>query len=651
MNKSKNPSLAHRQHEHSDCASCPIEEKSGCGCDNHTHEGGGKSFALIAVGAVLLALSFLPTLPDYFNAFILISAVFISGYEVFLRSIRALFKLKFDEGLMVVIAVIACFVLGEFREAAAVTIFFSLGQAFEGFAADKSRKSIAALASIRPDVANIYNDKGELVQIYAKAVELGTEIVILPHERVPINGKVVKGRSQVDTSALTGESLPLEILEGDEVLSGSVNGSSTLILETTAAFEDSAASRILKMVEDAAGRKGRSERIIRSFAKIYTPTVIIIGFSIAIIPSLITGDWVKWIRRGLIFLVASCPCALVLSVPLSFFASIGAAAKQGILVKGGIFIEAFDKAKIAVFDKTGTLTTGDFSVEKIQALNGFSQEEVLKYAGVAEHFSSHPIGRSIKAVAPDVKRADIENFEEFAGGGTRVTYQGRDILCGGKRLMEEHGIDYIHAENAPVYVAVNGTLTGSIQLSSLLRKNAADSIQKLKKLGFEKTVMLTGDKQKAAIEVADKLSLDEIHTELLPEDKLRIMEDLKKEGKGIIYVGDGINDAPVLAFADVGIAMGLGAEAASEAADMVLAQSNLGALVTAKKLFRRTIKTVRVNIVFSLLVKFAVLFISTFGLVPSMPIYIAVFADVGVMILTVLNAGRLLRISKKDSSQ
>jgi Cd2+/Zn2+-exporting ATPase len=502
----------------------------------------------------------------------------------------------------------------------------------EDYASDNSRKSIASIAQIRPETANIKDSEGRIVKVSASEVEIGSEIYIMPHERVPLDGVVIEGSSVLDTSALTGEAMPFEVQSGSAVLSGMINGSSGFSARTTAEFSDSAASRIIEMVETAAERKGSSQKLITRLAKIYTPVVVILGILLAAVPSLITGDWRTWVYRGLVFLVASCPCALVLSVPLGFFAGIGAAAKAGILVKGGKFIESLAQAKTAVFDKTGTLTTGQLTVKSLIIYNGFSESDVKEYAVAAERYSEHPLALAIVAAFNDAIISDVGEIEELAGGGTKVKYGIRNIICGGKNLMEDNGIDISAAVPSPVYVAVDGILAGSIEAESEIKSDAPQTIEELKRLGIKKTFMLTGDSRVQAQAVSEVCGIDEYYAELLPDEKLELLLKIKKEHGSVVYVGDGINDAPVLAAADTGVAMGLGTQAAMQAADIVLTGKGLSRLSQARKQFQKIMSVVKFNIFFSLAAKGAGHLLGVCGLAPM---WAAVFADVGVLIITV----------------
>ena len=639
---------ARAEHSHT-----PAEMDLDCGCshDHHSHSGGGKKslwpVVSLIIAAVLMAAGFILRLFDSLTEFVsnisFAAAAVLAGYPVLIDGIRALLKLRLDEHLLVSIAVIAACIIGEFPEAAVVTIFFQVGEMFEEFAVNRSKKSIAALTEIRPDTANVM-ENGTLVKKRAEEIAIGTVITVLPFERVPLDGTVRSGQSSLDASAITGESIPIEASAGTQSLSGMINGSGTLEIEVTNSYGDSAASRIIDMVENAASRKASAERTVSKFARIYTPAVVAAAVLLAVIPSLITGNWGEWIHRSLIFLVASCPCALVLSVPLSFFAGIGAASKRGILVKGGEFIEKLSKADTVVFDKTGTLTTGELSVNKVTPAPGHTEEETLQYAAGCEYYSNHPIAKAIVAAYGKTDEAAIADFQETPGHGASAHVLGKKVLCGGKAMMERSGLDISALPPAQVYVCVAGELIGAVQVSGTVRDDAAQTVRELKQLGVKHVVMLTGDNENAAVQTAQACGITEYRAGLLPEDKVTALEELRQGSAGTVFVGDGINDAPVLATADVGVAMGLGTDAAIEAGDIVLTNNRPSRLAEAIRLFRRTIGIVKFNIAFALIVKMAVLLLGALGLASM---WAAVFADVGVSVLAVLNASRILRVKQE----
>lgn len=613
---------------------------------SHEHEGaeGKWQIGTVIASAVLFVVAYLckeiSWIPTIVSPIVFVLSILLSGWPVFLDAVKSLRHISLDEHLLVTIAVIAASFMGEFAEAAAVTLFFGVGELFEHYAVGRSRKSIAALSEIRPDTANLLLSDGTSRQVDAKEVEVGATLQILPFERVPLDGEVLSGESTMDASAITGESAPQNVGPQSELLSGMINGSGTLTMRVINPYAQSAASRIIDMVENAAQRKAPAERLVTKFAKIYTPVVVAMAALLAVVPPLLGGDWRVWAHNALVFLVASCPCALVLSVPLSFFAGVGAAAKRGILVKGGSYIETLEKPGAIVFDKTGTLTTDQFAVTHVAAVNGASEQEVLEAAALAEYRSSHPIARSIVEAFGTVDESRIEDFSETPGGGTRVTVDGTEILCGAKRLMQAHHIDLSALPDEMIYVARGGQLLGAISVSGKLREDSALAVKQLRALGVNRIVMLTGDHEEAAKAAAEACGITEYHAGLLPEEKVELLEQIKRESGVTAFVGDGINDAPVLAAADVGIAMGLGTDAAIEAGDVVLTNNQPSKLPQAITLFRRCMRITRFNIAFALIVKGIVLVLGAMSLAGM---WAAVFADVGVTVLAVLNSARILR--------
>lgn len=568
-------------------------------------------------------------------------ATIISGYKIFIKGIKNAVKFRIDETTLLFVAVVAAFVLGEYTEAAMVTLLFSLGELMEERAVSSSRRDIEKLASIRPDTAIIMKN-GIEAEVNADTVEIGTTIFVKPYARIPLDGIVTKGKTTVDNSALTGESIPIDISEGDSVLSGAINGSKLIEIKTTKRFGDSTATRILKLVEDASAQKGKSEKLISRFASVYTPVVIIISLIIAIVPPVLGfGEFSEWIYRALVCLVASCPCAIVISVPLAYYSGIGAASKCGMLIKGGKYLEALAKADAFVFDKTGTLTSGKLSVNKITALSDYTEDEILSLASACEKYSSHPIATAIKAKAEekDLENPELKSYSEVAGYGTSAVYMGKNLLCGSAKILKNVIVPDICKEDS-VFVVYGGELIGSINISDSIRAESKSMISKLKKLGVKQLVMLTGDKKVSAEKVKNELSLTDYYSELLPADKLDIFKKIKEESNTVCYIGDGINDAPVLSASDCGIAMGFGTEAAIEAADAVLASGNLNPITKSIEIARKTISTVKINIAFALLVKALVIILAVFG-IASM--WMSVIADTGVSVLCVLFATRLLK--------
>lgn len=595
---------------------------------------------ILGVAAFVLHLT-LPENLTYSTVIILIlsvAATLLSGYKIFLKGIKNAVKLKIDETVLLAVAVVAAFCLGEFVEAAMVTILFSLGEFIEDIAVDASRRDIEKLAQIRPDTATIVKDGTETV-VPAESVKTGSIITVKPYERLPLDGIVTKGKSTLDASALTGESLPVDITVGSEVMSGAINGNGLIEIRTTKEYGNSTASRILQLVEDAAARKGQKEKLITRFASIYTPIVIIIAAAIAFIPPLLgLGEFSEWIYRALVCLVASCPCAIVISVPLSYYSGIGAASKIGVLIKGGKYIEALAKADSFVFDKTGTLTSGRLEVESITTYGGYGRNEVLALAAACEKHSVHPVATAIKKKAENLKLPQLSDYSESAGHGTSAVYNGKKLECGGIKILSDEQKKL--ADNASVFVVYDGKLIGALSVSDTVRTESQEVISKLKKLGVKNTVMLTGDSKINADKVSKKLGLDRCYSNLLPSDKLDKVEEIKTQSKAVCFVGDGINDAPVLSVSDCGIAMGLGSEAAIEASDAVLSSGNLVKLPDAIKLSRKVMRTVKTNIIFALTVKAAVIILAAFG-VASM--WMSVIADTGVSVACVLYAARLLK--------
>lgn len=576
------------------------------------------------------------------------------GHDILRKALRGIWNRQvFDENFLMAVATIGAMCLQEFREGVAVMLFYQIGELFQSVAVGKSRRNIAALMDIRPDYANVMQD-GTLVRVDPDEIDIGTVIYVQPGEKVPLDGIVIDGSSTLNTSALTGESAPRDVRVQDEVISGCINLSGLLKIRTTKRFEESTVSRILDLVENSSMKKSRSENFITKFARYYTPIVCYSALALALLPPIVLFlceqpvDWGDWITRALTFLVISCPCALVISIPLSFFGGIGCASTKGILVKGSNYLEALADARYFVFDKTGTLTKGVFEVTSIDVKQG-TEEKLLYYAAHAESASSHPISQSLQAAYGGViERAKVSEVKEIAGQGVSANVDGHVISAGNLRLMRSLGIsaDPIHKEGTIVYVAFDHEYLGSITISDVIKPNAREAIRSLKAEGVRRCVMLTGDSQSAASAIAGQLDIDEVHSELLPGDKVHEVESLlqQKNGKDkLVFVGDGINDAPVLSRADIGIAMGaLGSDAAIEAADIVLMDDDPSKISLAMRISRRTLRIVRQNIVFALAVKIICLLLGAFGLANM---WLAIFADVGVMVIAVINATRALRIS------
>lgn len=574
----------------------------------------------------------------------------IIGWDVLWRAVRNICHGQvFDENFLMTIATIGAFFTGECAEGVAVMLFYQIGELFQGYAVGKSRKSISSLMDIRPDYANI-EINGQLVQTDPDEVSIGDIIVVKPGEKIPLDGVVIKGRSTVDTAALTGESLPREVQTGTEVISGCINLNGTLKIKVTKEFGESTVSKILDLVENSNSKKAKAENFITRFAKYYTPCVVIGALMLAVIPSLISGDWANWIHRALIFLVISCPCALVISVPLSFFGGIGGASRCGILVKGGNYLEALSKAEIMVFDKTGTLTKGVFNVTAVHP-EKYSEADLLEFAAMAESYSDHPISRSLKkAYGKPIDNGRISMTEELSGRGVRAEIDGKIICAGNSKLMDETGAKWhaCHSIGTIVHVAVDGIYAGHIVISDEIKEGSAKAIKQLKAQGISKTIMLTGDSKAVGESIGTQLGIDLVYTQLLPSDKVEKVEQLldEKTEKGkLVFAGDGINDAPVLSRADIGVAMGaMGSDAAIEAADIVLMDDNPEKIPLAMGIAKRTLRIVHQNIVFALAVKAAVLVLGALGIANM---WAAVFADVGVSVIAILNAMRALSTANK----
>lgn len=611
-----------------------------------------KEIIKIVIALILFLVALIvPLQSQLINNGLFVISYLIVGLEIVLKAIRNIFKGKvFDENFLMAIATIGAFVIGEYPEAVAVMLFYQIGEAFQDYAVDKSRKSIISLMDIRPDFANIQRN-GKIDKINPEEVNVGDIIVVKPGEKVPLDGIIVKGTSMIDTSALTGESVPKEIKEQDEILSGCINENGVLEVKVTKKFGESTASKILDLVENASSKKSKSENFISKFAKYYTPIVVVTAVLLAIIPPMIfnRAEWIEWIHRALTFLVVSCPCALVISIPLGFFGGIGGASKIGVLVKGSNYLEALSNTEIMVLDKTGTLTEGVFEVQQINPID-ISKEDLIKYATYAESFSNHPIAISLKkAYGKEIVNKEASETQELSGLGVRAVIDGESVLVGNEKLMKENCIDYIKSEEIGtiLYIAVNNKFAGTIVISDKIKTDAKETIDKLKKDNIKKIVMLTGDKRKVGENVAKKLGIDEVYTELLPSDKVEKVEELmknKSENGNLAFIGDGINDAPVLAISDIGIAMGgLGSDAAIEAADVVLMTDEPSRVVDAIKISKKTMTIVKQNIIFAISIKLIVLILSAIGI---SNMWQAVFADVGVSILAILNALRALYIRR-----
>ncbi len=612
----------------------------------------------IIVSAVLTAVfCLLPVEEPYLRFVLFLIPYLIIGYDILRKAVLGIFNGQvFDENFLMALATVGAIILGEYLEGTAVMLFYQIGELFQSYAVGKSRRNISALMDIRPDYANVEQD-GQLEQVDPDDVEIGTVIVVQPGEKIPIDGVVVSGTSTLNTSALTGESLPREVCEKDEVISGCVNLSGLLRIETTKEFGESTVSKILDLVENSSMKKSKSENFITRFAKYYTPTVCIGALALAILPPLVNlvlgnpAAWSQWVIRALTTLVISCPCALVISIPLSFFGGIGGASSKGVLVKGSNYLEALSETKYVVCDKTGTLTKGVFEVTQVEAAPGFGEEELLEMAAQAESYSKHPISRSLKeayekSTGKQIDTSGVTEVEELSGHGVSAVIGGKKVAAGNAKFMKRLNILYTVPQKTgtEVHVAVNGAYAGYILISDRIKPNAKAAVERLKAAGVKQVIMLTGDARNVAEAVAGEIGVDIVKSELLPADKVAEVEKLlasKEDKERLAFVGDGINDAPVLSRADLGIAMGaLGSDAAIEAADIVLMDDEPVKIATAIDISRKTLRIVHQNIVFALVVKFACLGLGAAGFVNM---WWAIFADVGVMILAVLNATRTLK--------
>ena len=612
---------------------------------------------ILITAVMLIALKFIP-ITGIPQLIAYLAAYLVIGYDILKKAGKGILNGRaFDENFLMALATLGAFGLaiwtksGDYVEGIAVMLFYQIGELFQSYAVGKSRRNISALMDIRPDYANIEQD-GQLTQVDPDEVEVGSIIVVQPGEKVPLDGVIVEGSASLNTSALTGESMPRDVRAGDEIISGCIDMSGVLKIRTTKAFGESTVSKILDLVENASSRKSRSEAFISRFAKIYTPAVCIAALALAILAPVgrmiagLDANWTDWIYRALSFLVVSCPCALVISIPLSFFAGIGGASKEGILIKGSNYLEALSGAKVVVFDKTGTLTQGVFEVTAVHH-SPLAEEQLLEYAALAECASSHPISKSLqKAYGKEIDRSRVTNIEEISGHGITATVDGHAVAAGNSKLMAKLGVEYhdCHCVGTIIHMAVDGQYAGHIVISDVVKPHSKEAIAQMKKAGVAKTVMLTGDAKRVAESVAAELGVDEVRSELLPADKVAQVEKLlaaKGKHEQLAFVGDGINDAPVLTRADIGIAMGaMGSDAAIEAADVVLMDDDPLQIAKAIKISRKCIGIVKQNIVFSLIVKFGCLALVAFGIANM---WAAIFADVGVMVLAVLNAIRALK--------
>lgn len=640
-------------HSHESGVEVTMPEDTADKAESESENSDKSTIARLALGAAVYAAGivltyFFPDVNGYITLGVLVLAYIILGADVVMRALKNILKGRvFDENFLMTISTVGAFAIGEYPEAVAVMLFYQIGELFQDMAVRRSRKSISSLMDIRPDSANVKRD-GAWISVSPQEVAVGEIIVVKPGEKIPLDGVVIDGESMLDTRALTGESVPRSIKKGDTALSGCINQSGAVTIEVTKEYSESTVSKIIDLVENAASRKAPTENFITKFARFYTPAVVILAALLAVVPPLLFGGvWAEWINRSFVFLVISCPCALVISVPLTFFGGIGSASRKGVLVKGSNYLEALNSLETVVFDKTGTLTKGVFRVSDINTDNGFTGGQVLQLAAAAESMSNHPIARSIaEEYGEKIDESKITDYSEISGHGISAVYDGSRVLVGNDKLMKRFGINFKKCEKAGtvVYVACDGKFAGSILISDEIKSDSRKAISQLKAMGVRNTVMLTGDNEEIAKAVSGELGLDEYHSQLLPDQKVEILERLdksKSKGGKLAFVGDGVNDAPVLARADIGIAMGgLGSDAAIEAADVVLMTDEPSKLVDAVKTAKATRRIVKQNIVFALAVKAAFLVLGAFGIAGM---WEAVFGDVGVMLLAVLNAMRILK--------
>ena len=622
-------------------------------CGAHDHEEKEENLKAevvkLVIALIIFATAFFKVVPGKIATWLFVAAYILSGYEVLLKSIKNIFRGEvFDENFLMAIATIGAFAIGEYPEAVTVMLLYQVGETFQDYAVDNSKKSIENLMNIRPDFANVLRENAE-IKVNPEEVKVGEIIIVKPGEKIPLDGKIIEGESMLDTTALTGESVPRSAKIGEKVLSGCINQSGVLTIKVEKEFVESTVSKILDLVENASNKKSKSENFITKFAKYYTPTVVIIAVLLAFIPPIILKDFNAfsvWLYRALSFLVVSCPCALVISIPLSFFGGIGGASKMGILIKGSNYLEALANTEIVVFDKTGTLTEGIFEVQDIYA-EGIEKDELLRIVAHAENYSNHPIAKSVKkAYNKEIDEKIIKNPQELSGKGIWAKIDEKDILVGNEKLMLEEKIDFKKCDEVGtiLYVAIDKKYVGYVLIADKIKQDSSKTIRELKAMNIKETVMLTGDKKEVGEYVAKKLNMDKVYTELLPDGKVEKVEELlkQKSEKGkLVFVGDGINDAPVLTISDIGVAMGgLGSDAAIEAADIVIMTDETSKISKAINLSKKTMRIVHENIIFAIFVKIAVLVLTAFG---ASTMWEAVFADVGVSVIAVLNAIRILK--------
>lgn len=614
-------------------------EHEGCHghCHENEHENSKLGIVLYVLSIILFAIGYIPAFEQY-KMFIYLGAVLLSDYDLIFEGLKNILKLNFEEDTLMTIAVIAAFALGEYPESVLVILLFKLGEFLEGKARDKSNDNIEQIAKIKSENANLLN-KNTIEVVDVKELKLGDRILIKAGEKVPVDSKIIKGESTLDTSSITGESKPQEVSSGMEILSGSINMSGSLECEVIRTFENSTASQIVDLVHVAMGNKGKTEKFITKFSKIYTPTVIVLAVIIAVvIPLIFKQSFSEWIKRSLIFLVASCPCSLVISVPLAFFSCLGAISKKGMIIKGTKHIENLSKTTAVCFDKTGTLTTGKMEINEVRSLGELDRNTILEYVYNLEKSSNHPISTAIINMSKDLKNKEVDKNKEIAGHGMYGIIDNKEVLFGNKKLLDMYDVKYTNLEDGAIYLAIDKNLEGYITLKEELRNK--DIVEEFKKVNIKRLVMLTGDSKKQANKVGKDLNISEIYAELLPQNKLDKVEELKKQNEKVTFIGDGINDSPVLASANFGIAMGEGTEIASSTADGILLSNNIATLPEIIKISRKSMRIVKANIIFSIVVKLIVLGLGVLGYAP---IWLAVLADTGVTFLTVLNSMRIFK--------
>lgn len=620
------------------CDHCEIEENV------HNHEHGKEkeskvSIMLYIVAIILLVLSFMPIFSKI-KVLLILCAVIFSGYELLFTGIKNIFKLNFEEDTLMTIAVISAFCLGEYVESCLVIILYRLGEFLEDRAVDKSQENIKEIVKIKADTANLV--KGNNIEIVdVKQINVNDTILIKPGEKIPVDAIILSGTSNIDTSAITGESKPLYVSENDEILSGGINLTGALTCKVIRDVKNSTASQIVDLVYEATNNKGKTEKFITKFSKVYTPTVIILAILIAVIPATLGYlDYKEWIIRALIFLVASCPCSLVIAVPVSFFSCIGAISKKGMIIKGTKHIENLSKATVVAFDKTGTLTTGKMKIDKLEALKPYTKEQIVKYIYNIESLSNHPISTAIKEYNTNIEKVDVVDYKEIAGHGLYGKIENNEVLFGNVKLLNSYNVNVQNIEENAIYMAINNELAGYITLTEEIREESKNIVKELKRVGIKNVIMLTGDNKVSAEEIGNIIGVDEIKSSLLPQDKLDEIKRIKENGEKVIFIGDGINDSPVLASSDFGIAMGAGAQIAGSTADSILISNNIGTLPNMIKTSKRSMNIIRFNIGFSLVVKAVVLILGAMG---EAPIWSAILADTGVTFLTVLNSMRIFK--------